>query len=436
GPRNHIGGADAHTRFETASKRASDPPLSTCHTVRSVEDRTEQETNLTYFVPPTPHDTPLLGGHTPRSDEGRPNINELMNLCTQLSNRVLALEQFQTAQDLMIKRERTPGMQLFQIGTSKKKTLDKENVSKQGRDKSNRTEELNLSDKDIFKDEMTTMDDTLMAIKRTRQRTTTVVIHDVEEEPRRATPPLTVQIQDKDTLLAVRLQQEEREQFIVDEQARMLVDLIAERKREQKWINDFIHMDSEEVSDTEQQVKGSKKRSRVDHDQESVKKQKLDKDDAEKEELRACLDIVPVDDIANEVESLATKYLIVDWKTHTLIVHMMYYQIIRANGSSKNYKILFKMCDDFDRHDIMDLYRMEKVRLQPSGGYNVVPPPIIGNFMPPKPNLVFHTASIAVETDHFAFTIKLSPSEPTQDLSHTTRPTSPIIEDWVSNTEA
>nr|GEY04386.1 hypothetical protein [Tanacetum cinerariifolium] len=116
---------------------------------------------------------------------------------------------------------------------------------------------------DIFKDEMTTMADTLMAIRRTRPRTTSVVIYDVEEEPRRATPPPIVQSQDKeqrtakekakkqeakdvalikqiedvqeridtDTLLAERLQQEEKEQFTIDEKARMLVDLIAERKR-------------------------------------------------------------------------------------------------------------------------------------------------------------------------------------------------------------
>nr|GEX61371.1 ribonuclease H-like domain-containing protein [Tanacetum cinerariifolium] len=53
--------------------------------------------------------------------------------------------------------------------------------------------------------------------------------------------------------------------------------------------------------------------------------------------------------------------------------------------------------------------------IQPSGGYYVVPPPIIGTFMPPKPDLVFHIASIAVETDHSAFTIQLSPSKPAQD---------------------
>nr|GEV58569.1 putative reverse transcriptase domain, ribonuclease H-like domain, aspartic peptidase domain protein [Tanacetum cinerariifolium] len=71
-------------------------------------------------------------------------------------------------------------------------------------------------------------------------------------------------------------------------------------------------------------------------------------------------------------------------------------------------------------------------RSQPSGGYHVAPPPITGTFMAPKPDLVFHTAPIAVKANHSAFTIQLSPSKPVQDLSHTNRPTAPIIEDWVS----
>nr|GEX96848.1 hypothetical protein [Tanacetum cinerariifolium] len=215
-------GVDAQIRFETASTRSSYPPLSTGHTVRSGEDRMEQETNLMDFVPPTPHDSPLSGGHTPGSDE------------------VKRLEKKQ--------RVRTPGMKLFKIGTSKKKTLDKENVFKLGRDESSKIEELNLSDKgsgktkvfdyttaaekdvnanepvftvgdavnaagvipdvsaagpststaeEIFKDERTIMADTLMDIRRTRPRTTSIVIYDVEEEPRRATPPPTIQSRDK-----------------------------------------------------------------------------------------------------------------------------------------------------------------------------------------------------------------------------------------------
>ncbi|GJW29495.1 hypothetical protein Tco_0046370 [Tanacetum coccineum] len=190
---------------------------------------------------------------------------------------------------------------------------------------------------------------------------------------------------DADALLAARLQEEEREQFFIDEQARFLMETITERnsleeiqklyEREQKWINDFVPMDFEMVKDSgkkdddsrkeakssQKQAESSKKRPRAKNDEESVKKQKLE-DDAEKEKLRACLDIVPGDDIAINVKSLATKYPIVDWKTHILTENMMYYQIIRADGSSKNYKIFSGMLDDFDRQDVVDLYRLVKER--------------------------------------------------------------------------
>nr|GEW41579.1 putative ribonuclease H-like domain-containing protein [Tanacetum cinerariifolium] len=57
------------------------------------------------------------------------------------------------------------------------------------------------------------------------------------------------------------------------------------------------------------------------------------------------------------------------------------------------------------------------------------------NFMPPKPDLVFHTAPIAVKTTHSAFIVQLSHAKPAQDLSHITRPMAPIIEDEISDTE-
>nr|GEV66412.1 putative ribonuclease H-like domain-containing protein [Tanacetum cinerariifolium] len=72
-------------------------------------------------------------------------------------------------------------------------------------------------------------------------------------------------------------------------------------------------------------------------------------------------------------------------------------------------------------------------RFQPSGGYHAVPPPYTGTFMPPKPDLVFNTTPTAVETDHLAFNVQLSPTKPVQDLSHITRPSAPIIEDWHSD---
>nr|GFC36046.1 hypothetical protein [Tanacetum cinerariifolium] len=43
-------------------------------------------------VPTPPHDSPLPGGNTPRSEEGRMTLNELTVLCTSLSKKVESLE--------------------------------------------------------------------------------------------------------------------------------------------------------------------------------------------------------------------------------------------------------------------------------------------------------------------------------------------------------
>nr|GFB10373.1 hypothetical protein [Tanacetum cinerariifolium] len=67
-----------------------------------------------------------------------------------------------------------------------------------------------------------------------------------------------------------------------------------------------------------------------------------------------------------------------------------------------------------------------------SGGYHAVPPPVTGTFMPPKLDLVFHTPP-SDENKHLAFNVQLSPTKPEQDLS--SRPSAPIIEDWVSDSE-
>ncbi|GJS92059.1 ribonuclease H-like domain, reverse transcriptase, RNA-dependent DNA polymerase [Tanacetum coccineum] len=226
------------------------------NTPGSDEERIEQD-DLMDFVPPIPHDSPLSGGHTPGSDDGRPNINELMTICTYLLNRVLALEQSKTAQDLVIRK-------------LKKKSLDEEYVSKQGRksdktkpmfddsdfaeldvDKSMenvegdvKTQGMNTAEQtttdrdtvntasinvsaagpsnvsttdpststvgDIFEDEMMTIADTLMTIRSTRPRTTSVIIHDVEEEPRRSTPILTTKPSSKDKGKAIMFKREQR----------------------------------------------------------------------------------------------------------------------------------------------------------------------------------------------------------------------------------
>nr|GFC14424.1 hypothetical protein [Tanacetum cinerariifolium] len=71
-------------------------------------------------------------------------------------------------------------------------------------------------------------------------------------------------------------------------------------------------------------------------------------------------------------------------------------------------------------------------RFVPSGGYHVVPPPMTGTFMPPKPDLVFHTPP-SDENEHLAFNVQLSPTKPEQDLPSTS--SAPIIKDWVFDSE-
>ncbi|GKE67515.1 hypothetical protein Tco_1521676, partial [Tanacetum coccineum] len=96
------------------------------HTSRSGDGSMEYHFELTDNVPPTPHDSPLLGGNTPGSAEGRLElIKELMETCTSLTKRVLALEEAKTAQD---RRRLFKG----RVETSTDTSLG-EDASKQGR---------------------------------------------------------------------------------------------------------------------------------------------------------------------------------------------------------------------------------------------------------------------------------------------------------------
>ncbi|GJW22200.1 hypothetical protein Tco_0032822 [Tanacetum coccineum] len=180
---------------------------------------------------------------------------------------------------------------------------------------------------------------------------------------------------DADHKLAVRLTREEQEKYIIEESARLLAAFFERRKkqlaaerythqqlkhknfeevqklyeREKKWIDDFKPIDD----DSQQQAESTKKRPR---------------------ELRDSMDVAPRDDVAIDVESLTTKYPIVDWKTYILNENIMYYQIIKADGSSKNYKIFSEMLDDFDKQDVIDLHRLVNERYETTilEGYNLL----------------------------------------------------------------
>nr|GFB84043.1 hypothetical protein [Tanacetum cinerariifolium] len=114
-------------------------------------------------VPAQSNDPPLSRVNTLRSKENRLKLQELMELCTKLSERVLNLETTKTAKAKEIsslkrrvkrlgkkKKSRTHGLKrLYKVGLSarvessaKKQSLDEEDASKQGR---------NIADIDMMK---------------------------------------------------------------------------------------------------------------------------------------------------------------------------------------------------------------------------------------------------------------------------------------------
>nr|GEU79892.1 putative ribonuclease H-like domain-containing protein [Tanacetum cinerariifolium] len=61
-------------------------------------------------------------------------------------------------------------------------------------------------------------------------------------------------------------------------------------------------------------------------------------------------------------------------------------------------------------------------RYKSGEGYHVVPPPYIGTFMPPKPDLVFYDTPTASEIVPNVFNVKPSTTKPNKDMSQSNRP--------------
>ncbi|GJZ33152.1 hypothetical protein Tco_0578588, partial [Tanacetum coccineum] len=153
------------------------------------------------------------------------------------------------------------------------------------------------------------------------------------------------------------------------------VPMDLEIEKEKKKPAEFQEIEEEQIKkDISKKTTGKRKkylpRRRT---RSTAKKQKVEQDD-EKEELKNYLDIVPREEVAVDVDFLSTKYPIVDWKTYTLLENFMYYKIIRRDGSSKNCKILSEMLYDFNRQDVVELYRLVKERYSSSKpeGYDLM----------------------------------------------------------------
>ncbi|GJW67323.1 hypothetical protein Tco_0121747 [Tanacetum coccineum] len=99
------------------------------------------------------------------------------------------------------------------------------------------------------------------------------------------------------------------------------------------------------------------------------------KDDKEKEDLKQCFEIVQDDEVAIDAIPLATKHaVIVDYKIHKK-GKQGYYEIIRADGSSKTYLLFSQLLKEFDKEDLENLWKLVKAKhgdTRPEEGYERV----------------------------------------------------------------
>ncbi|GKA51418.1 hypothetical protein Tco_0744614 [Tanacetum coccineum] len=286
----------------------------------STEPITDEAANQEHV--PVHSNDPLLSG------EDRLKLNELMELCTNLSQRVLDLENTKTSQAAKITKLKERVKKLER--RNKSRTPGLKRLSKVGRFAqvvSSEDEEVTLVDEAQERNDDNLMFDTRVLNK-----------HEVEVEKVVSTAEVTTASATTTT---------------VDEltMAQTLIEIKAAKTQSclQHWLHNTtavtiptarrFSFKSKVVEGSKSQAKGSSKRTGEELESDNSKKQKIDENvEAEVDDeakMKKHMEIVPDDEVAIDAIPLATKSpIIVDWK---IIKEgkMGYFQIIRADGSSR-----------------------------------------------------------------------------------------------------
>ncbi|GKB30533.1 hypothetical protein Tco_0869934 [Tanacetum coccineum] len=169
-----------------------------------------------------------------------------------------------------------------------------------------------------------------------------------------------------------------------EEKALRLQAKFDEEDRLAREVNTFVDIRTELVEGTEMEESSKKseemeesssKRAGDELEQENAKKQKVD-DDQEAAKIKELMKIFPdEEEVVVDAIPLATKPpSIIDWK----IVKegkINYYQIIRADGSSKRYSAFIQMLRSFDKEYLETLWKLVKAKhgyTRPEDGYERV----------------------------------------------------------------
>ncbi|GJR65155.1 hypothetical protein Tco_0011220 [Tanacetum coccineum] len=124
----------------------------------------------------------------------------------------------------------------------------------------------------------------------------------------------------------------------------------------------MIDVDYQMAQQMQAEEQENSKRASTELEQESIKKPKVD-EDKETSKLQRLIEVVhDKEEVGIDVIPLATKPpSIVDYKNHKE-GKKTYYQIIRADGSSKMYLVFSHMLKSFDSGDLETLWKLVKAK--------------------------------------------------------------------------
>nr|GEX25908.1 hypothetical protein [Tanacetum cinerariifolium] len=181
----------------------------------------------------------LILGHTPGSDEGRPNLLELMNIYTKFSNEVLTLEEAKATQDkvITILKLRVRRLEKKKTRTSQpmKRRLFKGGVET-STDKSLEDKGSGEKGGSTVDQVSTTRPEVSVATPSTPPITTTIFGHEDLTIPQilikiRKFDEIQA-IMDADHELAVRMRHEEQKIYTIEERERLLAEYFERRKKQ------------------------------------------------------------------------------------------------------------------------------------------------------------------------------------------------------------
>nr|GEW22179.1 ribonuclease H-like domain-containing protein [Tanacetum cinerariifolium] len=313
------------------------------HTSGSEEYRLEENIKLTDTVP-KPHDLPLIGGYTPRSDEGRITLAELMETCTILSNRVTQLVTKLLTTKVVYNKH-------FITLTNRVKKL--ESQLKQKRSKAE-TGEHSRGDDDE------TLAETLMNIKRMSAKDKGKGIMKETELPKKLKKKEMIQLSlDEEPFSKVEVKK--NMVMYLKNQGGYKQSYFKRMKYEDirplfERIWDQVHTFVPKDFKIEREVM---KRVRFDLQQGGSKKQRLDQQaketkeeteaqgesDQEVEELKLYMRIIPEEDIAIEAIPLAIKPLMIIEYKIVKKGKISTYHITRADGSTRRYTSMINLLE-------------------------------------------------------------------------------------------